>query len=597
MRDLSGLAFPAPFSFRAPSSPFPSLMAALLSLFLSSSTVLAAAPTITWRDWSDEVFAEAKASKKLVLLDLEAVWCHWCHVMEEQTYSDPAVATLINKHFIALRVDQDSRPDLGTRYREYGWPATIVFNEAGTELAKRAGFVEPDEMRTLLEEAVKNPTKPQDDAESGDSTPEAAPHEVLDELTKRYYRMHDDKLGGLRIAQKYLDADSVEWGLIQTGEEQSERDAVMVKLTLNSNLKLFDPVWGGVYQYSTHYNWNRPHFEKIMSTQSKNMTMYSLAYVQFGDPAYLKAAEDIRRYIKTFLTSPDGAFYTSQDADVVKGEHSAEYFTLDDGARRAQGVPQVDTHIYARENGWMIESLVALYRASGDRAVLEEALRAARWVLEKRALPGGGFRHDEVDKAGPYLGDSLAMGRAMLALYSATGDRTWLRDTQRTAEFIAKTFIPAGSDGVVSTAVKDGQVLAAVKPIDENIRAARYFNLLSRYLGDTALREHAHGALRYLVTPKVAFDSSTEPGVLIASRELSREPLHVTVVAPKGDAKAAGLFAAALRYPRIYKRTEWLDRAEGPLPASEVNYPTLPKPAAFVCTEKRCSLPIFGRYR
>src|SRR5262249_12427796 len=148
--------------------------------------------------------------------------------------------------------------------------------------------------------------------------------------------------------------------LAKSGNPAAKR---MAQQTLKAQLAIMDPAWGGVYQYSTGGRWNEPHFEKIMQMQAENKRVYALAYQMWPDPIYLKAAQDIHRFLKTFLTSPEGAFYTSQDADLVKGEHSAKYFALNDEERRKLGVPKVDTHIYARENGWAINALVALYDA------------------------------------------------------------------------------------------------------------------------------------------------------------------------------------------------------------------------------------------
>src|ERR1700759_3086353 len=120
----------------------------LFSVLLLSSPAMAA--PIKWQPWSEDLFAQAQREHKLVILDLEAVWCHWCHVMEEKTYSDPKVQQLIGSNYIAVRVDQDSRPDLSNRYEDYGWPATIVFDSKGRELAKRSGFIPPGPMASML---------------------------------------------------------------------------------------------------------------------------------------------------------------------------------------------------------------------------------------------------------------------------------------------------------------------------------------------------------------------------------------------------------------------------------------------------------------
>src|SRR3954453_1171650 len=144
--------------------------------------------------------------------------------------------------------------------------------------------------------------------------------------------------------------------------------------------KLLDPVWGGVYQYSTGGVWSEPHYEKIMQMQAGNLRVAAQAYALWGDPKDLATAQAIRRYLDRFLRSPEGAFYTSQDADLVDGKHSAGYFALSDAARRAKGIPRVDKHMYARENGWAAEALTQLAMASGDRSALDEARAAVKWI-------------------------------------------------------------------------------------------------------------------------------------------------------------------------------------------------------------------------
>src|ERR1700729_1827436 len=113
-----------------------------------------AAP-ISWQSrWSDAVFAQAAKEHRFVLLNLHAVWCHWCHVMEEETYRDPKVLALLRSKYIAVQVDADSRPDLANRYEDYGWPATIFFDEKGGEIVKRRGYIPPDDMASLLQAII-----------------------------------------------------------------------------------------------------------------------------------------------------------------------------------------------------------------------------------------------------------------------------------------------------------------------------------------------------------------------------------------------------------------------------------------------------------
>jgi len=135
--------------------------------------------------------------------------------------------------------------------------------------------------------------------------------------------------------------------------------------------------------------------------------------------------------------------------------------------------------------------------------------------------------------------------------------------------------------------------IAAVPQIDENISVARFFNLLVAYDGKTERRASAETALRWLADPRVALAEITEPGILLADDEMHADPLHLTVLAGKHDPAGKELFSALQHLPPWYKRIDWWDQSEGPLPNADVSYPAPKRAAAFVCTQSRCSLPIF----
>ena len=547
---------------------------------------------IAWLRSDTEAFARARAEHRFVLLYLEAVWCHWCHVMDEKTYGNSGVQNEIAAHYVPLRIDQDLRPDLSNRYRDYGWPATVVFAADGTEIVKRQGFVEPERFLRLLEAIEVDPSPEADDA-GVEAAP--APHQsTLDvatraELKKRHIETHDAERGGLTTAQKYLDRDSVEYelALAAAGDETA---ATMARRTLDAARALFDPVWGGVYQYSTFGDWKHAHFEKLATVQAQYLRIYALAFATFKRDTDRRAVSQIRRYLDAFLRTPEGAFRVSQDADLKPGEHSDGYFALGDVQRRKRGVPRVDPHLYSLQNGQLIEALANWAEYGGDSDALDQAIAAANWALANRALSGGGFRHDASDAAGPYLGDTLAMGRAFLALYRASADRAWLERASSAADFIAGNF---AAHGAGFTSARTTGPITAVPRLDENIALARFANLLARYTGKASQRALAESALRYLADPRVALAEITEPGILLADDEFHADPLHLTVMGAKADPAAKVLFSTLQHLPPWYKRVEWWDRAEGGLPNPDVSYPSPTRAAAFVCTESRCSLPIF----
>ena len=568
-------------------------------LFCSALALAQSTPTTgprpQWVSWSDDVFKQAKAENRFVLLDLEAVWCHWCHVMDENTYKDARVNRLLRSRYIAVKVDQDSRPDLSNRYEDYGWPATVVFNGDGKEIVKRQGYLDPDEMASMLQAIIDDPTPgPSVKAEAKISFAEnpVVTAQARDGIKAAYQEQYDSKQGGWGFADKFLDADSVEYALVlaRAGDKDAEQKA---RATLSLQQKHnIDPVWGGAYQYSADGVWDHPHFEKIISIQANDLRIYSLAYAQYRDPNDLQAAQDIHRFLLNFMMSPDGACYVSQDADLIEGHHSADYFALNDADRRRQGIPRIDKHLYARENGWIIDSLATLYGATGDATYLNEAIRAANWVISNRALPGGGFSHNAKDPAGPYLGDNVSMARAFESLYTVTADREWLKRSQQTMDFIAKNFTARDIPGYVTSKVATDSAYKPHPQRDENILVVRTANLLYHYTGNSDYTKVAAHAMRYLGAPQIA-KTFPAAGVLLADYEFTHPPVHLAIVGHKDDPSAQTLFLAALRLPSGYKRVEWWDDREGPLPHAEVEYPPLDKAAAFVCSERTCSKPIF----
>ncbi|MEE9351484.1 MAG: DUF255 domain-containing protein [Thiotrichaceae bacterium] len=481
------------------------------------------ATPIKWQNFDAKSFNQAKKENKYILLDLVAVWCHWCHVMEEKTYQDANVQRLIKSHFIPVQADHDLRPDLAERYREWGWPATIIITPDGTEIVKRAGYINPENMASLLQAVVDDPS-PESSTLSLPKQLSSSP--ILSKaLTKTLKRNHidayDNALGGLKINQKFLDADSVEWDLLlaKQGDQKAKQ---RVQQTLKAAAKLIDPAFGGAYQYSTHADWKHPHYEKIMLTQHKYLRVYSQACTQLNQPEYCQVAKKIANYLLEFLYSTkQGAFYTSQDADLSQGKKSHAYFALNKQARLAQGLPRVDKHHYAAHNGRAIEGLAMLYQATGDKRYLDYAIRASRWILKNRRYYGGGFRHYQLDAAGPYLADTLYMGKAFLTLYEVTKNQEFLTYAMQAATFIGNQFKnPKG--GLVS-AVDNGTPTQPLPQLDQNIDAARFLIKLHQYSRQTS-QQAGHSALaghvmKLLATEKIATSRLTEAGILLAMSE------------------------------------------------------------------------------
>ena len=217
-----------------------------------------AAP-IAWQShWSEAIFAQAAKDHRFVILDLHAVWCHWCHVMDEKTYGDPKVQELISKHYVAVSVDADSDPDLNSRYGDWGWPATIVLAADGSEIVKRRGFIPPEQMAALLQAIIDDPSP----------GPSVSPAVVIAQgggsrlkshqsaaLNRTYDDIYDPEHGGWGDIHKFVDAAAMDltYSRVDAGDTTALRRA---RQTLDANLRLIDPVWGGVYQYSDAIDWS-----------------------------------------------------------------------------------------------------------------------------------------------------------------------------------------------------------------------------------------------------------------------------------------------------------------------------------------------------
>ncbi len=529
---------------------------------------------------------------------LQASWSHQSHLLDRETYTDPGVIRQINAHFIPVRVDKDTNPDLANRYNQWGWPATIVFNPDGKEVFKRRGYLRPAAMASILRGAVRGRTDLNVGAPAHEMPP--APTAALSPAQRKSIlsmrdRIYDREFGGWGQGAKSIDPDDFEYAITQA-IAGNQHEAAEARQSLDVLLKLMDPVWGGLYDYALRYDWKFPEFEKLMQVQSQGMQLYALGYAAFHKPEYLDAARKIAQYLRKFLRSPQGAFYASQSADPDETTNRAVFFSMDARGRAIIGGPPVDQNLYARENGWAIQGLTALYDVTGEQQYLDEAVTAAKWVIKHRASPGGGFYHGP-KPAQLYLADNLAMAQAFLALYQSSGNRAWLKRAADTTNFMRNQFSDPVAGYVAALRPSGAQSLTPAsrlyRNIGENIALARFANRLFHFTGDPADRKMAESAMRYAASPELIKNRIYITGLVSADQELAKDPLHITVVGAKDDPDALQLYRAALSLPSTYERIEWWDKDEGPLPNPDVDYPATTQAAAFVCSGSTCSPPVF----
>jgi uncharacterized protein len=344
----------------------------LNSLARASSAYLRSAmhQPIQWHEWGPEAFATAQRDDKPMLLDVGAVWCHWCHVMDRESYDDPAIAAIVNEHFIAVKVDRDERPDIDSRYQaavqavsgQGGWPLTAFLTPdgkpfyGGTYFPPQDGYGRPSFRRVLL--SIANAYK----EKHGDVVEQAAMVEsaiaqseafagrsgrisagIGAAIQENAFKMFDPQHGGFGQAPKFphpsaLDLLIARYAQTHVGADAPARpaaqaasgslhDLIVSTLEHMANGGVYDQLAGGFHRYSVDERWVVPHFEKMCYDNSELLKNYVHAYQATGQEFFADVARDIIRWIDDVLSDRTrGAFYASQDAD-INMEDDGDYFT------------------------------------------------------------------------------------------------------------------------------------------------------------------------------------------------------------------------------------------------------------------------------
>jgi len=556
-----------------------------------------------WAGWEPQSFTRAKQENRIILINVVASWCHWCHVMDEETYADPEIAALLAEHFVTIRVDSDARPDVAERYREWGWPATAFLTPDAQQVLALRGYKHRDKFEALLRELVADRdagtlaqrTQPAEETRPVDG--ELGP--VRTAAIAQLEEFFDPKLGGWGKMQKYPFPGPLEHALVRARVHAEPQWRERAELTLRNEESIIDPVWGGIYQYSLEGDWKHPHYEKITAIQAGAIENYAMMARATRDERWLAPARKVAGYMLDMMRAPEGGFYTSQDADLrLKGQEPVlgeKYYALSDAERRALGQPIVDRNVYADLNGVMIRALVELYAATGDAAILDAAAGAADSLMRTHRTEDGAFMHGEGDdpKGLLYLRDQAAMGVGLVALYRATGEARWLDEAKRVGAFMRARLEDPKRGGFYAHTEDPAAVgvfATRRKPLEENGTAAIFLAALHRHLdGDgriaTPYGEAATRAMAAVGQPANVADNGRIVGQFLLGLETVLEPIvDVTVVGVPGDPKARALHLAALRF---FEPRAVLEQSR---PGER--YPDIGKAAVYFCTESACSTPV-----
>jgi uncharacterized protein YyaL (SSP411 family) len=410
---------------------------------------------VKWWGWCREAFEAARALDRPVLVDVGAVWCHWCHVMDETTYSDPEVASFINEHFIPIKVDRDERPDVDKRLQEMaqlisgqaGWPLTVFMTPSG-EVIWAATYIPPRDMgrtpgmltilKAVLEayrekrgEIAKFAEELRREVEMWHSpTPGELEREVQLELLTALASSFDAEYGGFGGAPKFPPITQLELLLMRyfydgVGLYRKMAEATLDAMALGG---VYDHLLGGFFRYSTDRMWLTPHYEKLLIDNAELLAIYAEAYALFRKPLYLRTARGIVAWLDEFMRKPGGGYYASQDAD-VEGEEGGYYrWTLEE-VREAAGDlwPLAVRHFGLLDVEWPEGKATLRVAEPMEGAEVEELYRRLLAARRRRKPP-------RVDTT-VYSGWSCAAARAELlsARLASVGD--W-RHALETVEFV-----------------------------------------------------------------------------------------------------------------------------------------------------------------
>ena len=310
---------------------------------------------VDWYPWGEEAFAKAKRENKPIFLSVGYYTCHWCHVMERESYSNPVIAELLNRWFVSIKVDREERPDIDNEYTSFveattgsgGWPMNVFLTP---DLKPFFGgtYFPPDDkrgqtgLRTLLpriadvwskqrEEIMRSADsitqKLQQAVNSGVGAGGPLQASLLDKIYEQIRQSYDAANGGFGEVPRFPRPVVPNFLLrywSRTGKKEA-LDMVLNNLRSMAGGGIHDQIGGGFHRYSTDGRWRVPHFEKMLYDHAQLATLYTEAYQATNDPFYANVARDILDFVLREMRSPEGAFYSALDADSPLEKGNAEH--------------------------------------------------------------------------------------------------------------------------------------------------------------------------------------------------------------------------------------------------------------------------------
>jgi uncharacterized protein YyaL (SSP411 family) len=568
--------------------------------------------SIQWTEWGDAAFQRAKNEGKPVLLALTATWCHWCHVMDQTSYSDPKVISLIDAGFIPVRVDVDQRPEISHRYNQGGFPSVAILGEQGELIAGRI-YTPPEDMVRFLEMAISQYSGERS-ADIAMSLPSELPKAVepgaeITSVLQRLEELYDAGYGGFGMEPKQPPWDGVGLLLEMYGHTKDKNHLKMATNTLDAiRAGLYDQKDQGFFRYSVSRDWRVPHYEKMLVTNAGLAEAYIKAFQLTGRRAYKQSALGALKYmLESLFDQQKGLFYASQDA----GE---AYYALSWVQREEAEKPRIDRTFYTGWNALAASSLLKAFGSTGDESYLNIATGVLDRVWRQGWSDQGGFAHT---LEGPishtrYLSDQVQALKGFLDLYEATGNPHPLGTAVQVMECIRKLFgaPDGGYHDVCAISSGAGPAMRPILPLLENSLMAEALIRLSVLTGQPCLEQRARETLSlfrgvapgssYLGPPGLRRMEEDEEKLYLAAAPawarawdmLEHGTVHFVLVGADSDSRTRRLLGAALRVFAPYKVVQVLDPMEDADRVSELGFPIDAPPALYVCMSGMCLSPI-----
>jgi len=561
------------------------------------------AAQIDWQEWGEEAFRRSLNEGKPVLLSISAVWCHWCHVMDETSFSDDEVIRLINEHYIPVRVDNDRRPDINQRYNQGGWPTVAMLTAEG-EVITGVTYLEPETMRKMLndisglysnnkaeiDEAIKKIQAQRAEFES--PVPGEMSQAIMAHVLEVAGDVYDKEMGGFGALAKFPYVNVLNLILTVLSEGTIGELEVMLTTTLDAMAAggMYDQLEGGFFRYSTNRDWSVPHYEKMLEDNAGLLAVYAEASRILESAEYERVARDVYRFMDTvMLNGETGVFGGSQDADEV-------YYSLDEPAREKHGAPHVDPTIYAGWNAAAASSVLRCFQIFGDQGFRARAVGVLDYIWDNMwdAKLGVYRFHDGGPQVPGLLADTALLATACLDAYESGAGEIWLSRSTAAAAWMLANLEDGSAGGFYDCGAVPGDsglFPVRVKPPVENSQAASVLIRLRQNTGQVRFGDAAERALSFFS------GSYKELGLFsaeyaIAVQRLLEPAVRVTIAGPPGDSGTDEMIRAAHRARVPFRSIEVLDPEIHGEELDATGYGYAGKPIAYICIGASCQPPV-----